>query len=165
MRFACLTAAAPGDDLAAKCAAIAAGGCQGVETLVFPHDDLTRWQAELRRAADDAGLAVAAVILGGLALYVPGQEGWIAEAMQAVGELGAGVLMTPEFRAQDPLPLFPPHPLPPAAEAAQVERTLALVDGWATQFQVPVLLEPLTAFEGRFWRRRDAPSALACQTA
>ncbi len=120
MRFACLTGVAPGADLAAQCAAIAAAGCQGVETLLFPHDDLEAWQATVRQATLNAGLDVAAVILGGLALYQPGQESWLVEAIQAVGELGGGVLMTPEYRPQDPLPLFPPYPAPSIAEIEQV---------------------------------------------
>ena len=40
VRFACLTGVAPGTDLAAQCAAIAAAGCLGVETLLFERADL-----------------------------------------------------------------------------------------------------------------------------
>lgn len=152
MRFACVTGVAPGADLAEKCAAIAAAGCTGVETLLFQQDDLGKWQSTLREAATDAGLEVAAVILGGLALYRPGQESWVVEAMQAVGELGGGVLLTPEYRAQDPLPIFPPYPAPSAAEIAQVMDAMAVIDAAARRFEVPVFLEPLTQFEGRFWR-------------
>ena len=152
MRFACLTGVAPGADLAAQCAAIASAGCAGVETLVFPHDDLGQWQAEMRVAAGNAGLEVAAVILGGLALYQPGQESWLAEAIQAVGELGSGVLLTPEYRPQDPLPIFPPYPTPSQAEVEQVARAMAVIDDAAREHATPVFLEPLTQFEGRFWR-------------
>lgn len=152
MRFACLTGVAPGDSLAERCAAIAAAGCTGVETLVFPHDDLDQWQASLRNAASNAGLGVAAVILGGLALYQPGQESWLAEAIEAVGQLGAGVLMTPEYRPQDPLPIFPPYPAPSQAEIDQVARAMVVVNEEARRHQVPIFLEPLTQFEGRFWR-------------
>jgi sugar phosphate isomerase/epimerase len=152
MRFACLNQVDPGADLAAQCAAIAEAGCQGVETLVFPHNDLASWQATLRRATSDAGIEVAAVILGGLALFRPGQEAWLAEAIHAVGELGAGALLTPEYRPQDPLPLFPPYPLPSPAEMEQVAQAMAVVNGAATLYQVPIFLEPLTPFEGRFWR-------------
>jgi sugar phosphate isomerase/epimerase len=143
---------APGTDLAAQCAAIAAAGCRGVETLVFPHDDLGRWQVSLHRAATDAGLEVAAVILGGLALFQPGQTSWVVEAIHAVGELGGGVLMTPEYRPQDPLPIFPPYPEPSPAEIEQVALAMAVVDEVARSHQVAVFLEPLTPFEGRFWR-------------
>jgi sugar phosphate isomerase/epimerase len=152
MRFACLSGVAPGADLAAQCAAIAAAGCRGVETLVFPHDDLSSWQATLRRASSDAGIEIAAVILGGLALFQPGQETWIVEAIHAVAELGSGVLLTPEYRPQDPLPLFPPYPPPSEAEVEQVEQGLALISGAASIYKVPIFLEPLTPFEGRFWR-------------
>ena len=152
MRFACLTGVAPGADLAEKCVAIAAAGCQGVETLVFPNDDLGTWQATLRQAAANAGLEVAAVILGGLALYQPGQESWVAEAIQAVGELGGGVLMTPEYRPQNPLPIFPPYPAPSPGEVEQVARVMATVDAAARRYEVAIFLEPLTQFEGRFWR-------------
>jgi sugar phosphate isomerase/epimerase len=152
MRFACLTGVAPGADLAAQCASIAAAGCTGVETLLFPNDDLGRWQATLQQAAANVGLKVAAVILGGLALYQPGQEGWLAEAIPAIAELGGGVLMTPEYRPQNPLPIFPPYPAPAVAEVEQVRRALQVVDEAARRYQVPIFLEPLTAFEGRFWR-------------
>jgi sugar phosphate isomerase/epimerase len=161
MRFACLSGVAPGADLAAQCAAIAAAGCAGVETLVFAQDNLIAWQAELRAATANAGLAVAAVILGGLALYTPGQEAWLPEVMHAVAELGGGVLLTPEYRPQHPLPIFPPYATPSAAEVAQVERSLAIVDDAARRYQVPVFFEPLTPFEGRFWRDVAAAQA-AC---
>ena len=152
VRFACLTGVAPGTDLAAQCAAIAAAGCLGVETLLFERADLGAWQAEMRQAAGNVGLEIASVILGGLALYQPGQEAWLAEAIHAVGELGGGVLMTPEYRPQDPLPIFPPYPAPSPAEIEQVAQALAVVDQAARLHHVPVFLEPLTAFEGRFWR-------------
>lgn len=139
-------------ELAEKCAAIAAAGCAGVETLLFPNDDLGKWQATMRQAAGNAGLDVASVILGGLALYQPGQEQWLAEAIQAVGELGAGVLMTPEYRPQEPLPIFPPYPAPSVAESEQVMRAIAVVDAAARRYSVSIFLEPLTQFEGRFWR-------------
>jgi sugar phosphate isomerase/epimerase len=95
---------------------------------------------------------VAAVILGGLSLYESGQESWLVEAMHAVKELGAGVLMTPEYRPQDPLPLFPPFSVPSEAEMMQVAQAMSTVDEAARRLQAPVFLEPLTQFEGRFWR-------------
>ena len=128
MRFACVTGVAPGADLAEQCANIAAAGCMGVETLLFPHDDLEKWQSALRRAAANAGVEVVSVILGGLALYQAGQESWLVEAMQVVCELHAGVLMTPEYRPQSPLPIFPPYPAPGARELEQVARAMAVVD-------------------------------------
>jgi len=152
MRFACLNTVAPGADLAAQCAALASAGCAGVESLLFPTGDLEKWQSAMREAAANAGIEVASVILGGLALYRAGQEAWVAEAIQAVGELGAGALMTPEYRPQDPLPLFPPYPEAGAAEIAQVARVMAVVDDTARRCQTKVFLEPLTPFEGRFWR-------------
>jgi sugar phosphate isomerase/epimerase len=152
MRFACLTGVAPGDDLAAQCAAIADAGCRGVETLLFRYQSLGAWQSEMRQATGDAGVELASVILGGLALYQPGQNSWLAEAIHAVGELGGGVLMTPEYRPQDPLPIFPPYPAPAPAETEQVAQALSVVDQASRQHQVSIFLEPLTAFEGRFWR-------------
>lgn len=152
MRFACLNTIAPGTDLAEQCAAIAAAGCTGVETLLFPHDALEPWQELLKTSTANAGLRPVVVILGGLALYAPGQEGWLAEALQAVAEIGAAALLTPEYRPQDPLPLFPPYPAPDPAAAAQVEQAVDLVDGLSRRLAVPVYLEPLTPFEGRFWR-------------
>jgi sugar phosphate isomerase/epimerase len=152
MRFACFNSVAPGRDLAEQCAAIAQAGCSGVETLVFPEQDLADWQRVVRHSAGAAGLKVAAVILGGLALYRPGQMAWVVEAMQAVAELGAAVLITPEYRAQEPPPLFPPYPAPPLDEQREVSAALAEIDATARRLRSPVFLEPLTQFEGRFWR-------------
>lgn len=152
MRFACVNIAAPGADLATQCAFIAEAGCAGVETLLFPNEQLEGWQQTIRQATSNAGLEIASVILGGLALYQKGQESWLAEAIQAVGEVGGGVLMTPEYRPQDPLPLFPPYSQASVAEIEQVARAMAIVDGAARRRQTSVFLEPLTPFEGRFWR-------------
>lgn len=163
MRFACLNTVAPGADLAAQCAAIAAAGCAGVETLLFPGTPLESWQELLKTATADAGIRPAVVILGGLALYAPGQELWLGEALQAVAEVGAAVLMTPEYRPQDPLPLFPPYPLPDPAAAAQVERAIDLVDVLSRRLAVPVYFEPLTPFESRFWREVATVQAVCAQ--
>jgi sugar phosphate isomerase/epimerase len=151
-RFACLTTVVPGRSFTEQCGFLAAAGCDGLETIVFPETDLSRWQAEVRGGAEGAGLQVAAVILGGLALYRAGQSAWVGEAMHAVAELGAGVLITPEYRAQDPLPLFPPYVDPPAQERSRVEAALSEISEAATRLSLPVLLEPLTQFESRFWR-------------
>ena len=97
-----------------------------------------------------------------LALYEPGFPPWAREALHAVAELGAVALVTPEYRAQDPLPLFPPYPAPPAHERANVDAALDEIGALAARFGARVALEPLTPFEGRFWR--DAAGALrACQ--
>src|SRR5215204_5478321 len=116
IKFACVTMVAPGATLAEQCANIAAAGCTGIETIIFPTTPLAHWQQEIRNAADNAGVQIVAVILGGLALNQPGQLPWIGEALHAIKEIGAAGLITPEYRAQDPLPLFPPFPTPPVEE-------------------------------------------------
>ncbi|MBC8161666.1 MAG: sugar phosphate isomerase/epimerase [Roseiflexaceae bacterium] len=156
MRFACLTTIAPGSTLAAKCAAIAEAGCTGIETIVFPDTPLEAWQAEVRHALVSAELELAVVIVGGLKLYEADGLAWARAALQAIAELGAAALITPEYRAQEPLPLFPPYPPPPADEQAQVETALAELGALAVARNIPLLLEPLTQFESRFWR--DVPT-------
>jgi sugar phosphate isomerase/epimerase len=152
MNFACVTMAAPGATLAEQCANIGAAGCAGVETIIFPDTSLEVWQEEIRRAADNAGVQIVAVILGGLALNRPGQLPWIGEALHAINGVGAAGLITPEYRAQDPLPLFPPFPAPPAEEQAQVDAALDEISAIVTRLNGRLLLEPITQFESRFWR-------------
>lgn len=154
-RFACLTPCVPGKTLAEQCALIAAAGCTGVETIIFPDTPLAQWQQEFQRCAGDNGLQPVAVIVGGLALYQPGQLPWIKEALQAIGETGAAALITPEYRAQDPLPLFPPYPAPPAAEQAQVMSNVVAISEMVRALHMALWLEPITQFESRFWRAVD----------
>lgn len=163
MQFAALTTIAPGDTLSAQCEAIAASGCSGVETLVFADTPLEQWQNELRQATDNAGVQPVAVILGGLALYRPGQISWVCEALHAIAELKkAAALLTAEYRAQDPLPLFPPYPPPSPAEQAHVDHALNEISRIATALEMQVFFEPITQFESRFWR--DVRTVLAvCQ--
>jgi sugar phosphate isomerase/epimerase len=158
MKFACLTTIAPGKTLAEQCATIAAAGCAGVETIVFPNTSLERWQQEIRTATDNAGLQTVAVILGGLALYQPDFPAWVSEALQAIKEVGAAALLTPEYRAQDPLPLFPPYPAPPAKEQAHVDAALDKISTVVTKLDMQLCLEPISQFESRFWR--DVESVL-----
>jgi sugar phosphate isomerase/epimerase len=113
---------------------------------------LDGWQQEVKHAANNAGLQVAAVILGGLALYRPGQTLWIKEALAAIHEVGGAALLTPEYRAQEPLPLFPPYPPPPAAEQDQVDWALEEISTEVARLNIPLFLEPITQFESRFWR-------------
>lgn len=155
LRFACLTPCVPGKTLGEQCAVIAAAGCTGVETIIFPDTPLVRWQQEFQRCTSDNGLQPVAVILGGLALYQPGQLPWIKEALQSIAATGAAALITPEYRAQDPLPLFPPYPAPPAAEQAQVMSNVVAISEMVRALRMALWLEPITQFESRFWRAVD----------
>lgn len=155
LRFACLSTVAPGRDLAEQCDLIGRAGCRGVETLVFPHVDLAAWQAELDAACRGAGIEPAVVILGGLSLYVPGQLPWIREALAAIGELGAAALITPEYRPQDPLPLFPPYPAPPIDGVNLVMGAVEEIVQTGAQLGVSIYGEPLTPFESGYWRCLD----------
>lgn len=152
MKFACVAAGVPGRNFAEQCAAIGGAGMGGVETIVFPNTALELWQAETRAAAADAGIAVVTVILGGLALHRTGQEAYVREAMQAIAELGAGVLLTPEYAAQDPLPIFPPYPAAPADEHARVREAMRAIGRLASDLRCAVHVEPITQFESRHCR-------------
>ena len=152
MRFACLNTVAPGPSLAEQCAAIAQTGCAGVETIVFPTTHLEAWQREVRTATTNAGLEVAVVIVGGLALHREGQMPYVREAAHAIHELGAAMLLTPEYAAQDPLPLFPPFPAPHADERTRVHAAMREIGALATALNLRVLIEPITHFESRLCR-------------
>jgi len=160
MKFAAITDIAPGDSLLGQCEMIAAAGCQGFETLIFPEISIERWQKEVRRAASATGLELVTVILGGgLDLYLPQKMTWVREALNAIAEVGAAALLTPEYRPQHPLPLFPPYPAPPQAEQEQVDRAVNEIGQQATHLEMPVFFEPITQFESRSWR--DVETVLA----
>lgn len=160
MKFAALTAIAPGNTIEEQCMAIAASGCSGIETLVFPDTPLEQWQTKLRRATENANVQPVAIILGGLALHQPGQINWVSETLAAIAELKAAALLTVEYQAQDPLPIFPPYPKPPLAEQAQVDAAMAEISQIATKLDLPIYLEPITQFESRFWRDVDTVLAI-----
>jgi sugar phosphate isomerase/epimerase len=155
MNFSYLTNAAPGNDLYAQCDIISKAGCQGIETLLLPGTDLGLWQTTLRKGASDHGLEIPVVIIGGLALFKQGQMGWVREALHAVSEIGAGVLITPEYQSQDPLPLLPPFPPPPPDEQALVDQSVQEIGEIAAKNQINVFCEPITPFQSRFWRDTD----------
>jgi sugar phosphate isomerase/epimerase len=159
MKFSFLASSAPGSSLEEQCEAIRKSGCQGVEALLLPSMGIEQWQADLGRAASHQGLDVAAVIVGGLALYKPGQLGYVSEAFHAVRELGAGALVTPEYRPQDPLPLLPPYPPPPTEEQTAVDEALEAMSELAGGLGLEVFFEPITPFQSRFWR--DTETVLA----
>ena len=163
MRFACLNTVAPGTSFAEQCAAIAQAGCEGVETIVFPSTDLDAWLCEVRATTMDMGLEVVAVIVGGLALHREGHMQYVRAAMQATCELGASSLLTPEYAAQNPLPLFPPFPAPGADERARVMAAMGEIGALVTSLKGRVLIEPITPFESRFCR--SVADALALCTA
>ncbi len=165
LRFACLTTVAPGRTLADQCAAIAAAGCTGVETILFPSTPLAAWVQEFSQAVAEHGLTPTAVILGGLALYRPGQSAWVDEAIAALAEVGAPALITPEYRAQDPLPLLPPFPAPAPEEADQVAQAVAAIAQSCADHRVPLYLEPITQFEGRFWQTLEQVTAVCASVA
>ena len=151
MNFSYVMPQASGDALAGQCNLIQQAGCLGVEVLLLPSTPIDQWQAELQRAATDHGLAVATVIIGGLTLFQPGQSRYLNEAMSAAHDLGAGVLVTPEYRPIDPLPLQPPYSEPPESEKNQVDQALAEISATASRLGQPVFFEPITQFQSRFW--------------
>lgn len=163
LRFACLTTVAPGRSLAEQCDAIAASGCTGAETIIFNDTPLDAWVKEFAGATSTAGLTPAVVILGGLALYRPGQTTWIREALAVVAEVGAAALVTPEYRMQEPLPLFPPFATPAPDEAEHVATALLDIAEQCARLGVALHLEPITQFEGRFWRTLDQVTPIAAQ--
>jgi sugar phosphate isomerase/epimerase len=152
MRFSCLNGVAPAATLDAQCEMIAAAGCAGVDTLVFPNDSLDAWQNSVQAAARNHDLEVVSVIIGGLALHRMDQSAYLREAVHAIAGLGAMALVTPEYEPQSPLPLFPPFASPSAEERWQVERGLLTLSEAATQHGVTVCIEPITQFESRHCR-------------
>ena len=110
--------------MAEQCDAIAAAGCTGAETIIFADTPLDLWSREFASATAASGLTPAVVILGGLALYRPGSASWVDEALAAIAEVDAATLVTPEYRAQEPLPLFPPFAAPSPEEAEHVATAL-----------------------------------------
>jgi sugar phosphate isomerase/epimerase len=152
MKFSFLTGSAPRSDLYSQCEAIALAGCEGIENLLLPGTYLEGWQKTVASTAHDHGLEIAAVIVGGLALYQPGQTSWLSEAFHAIKELGAGALVTPEYRSQDPLPLLPPYESAHQDEQACVDEAVQQMNQLASQLKLNVFFEPITAFQSRFWR-------------
>jgi sugar phosphate isomerase/epimerase len=155
MKFSFLAPSVPGPGLEAQCEAIRRSGCQGVEALLLPSMPIEPWAAELRQAASDQGLEIPAVIVGGLALFQPGQLSYVSEAFEAIHELGAGALVTPEYRPQDPLPLLPPYPPPSLDEQKAVDEALEAISEMAAKLSLEVYFEPITPFQSRFWRNTD----------
>jgi sugar phosphate isomerase/epimerase len=158
MRFSCLSGVAPASSIEEQCAWIAAAGCAGVDTIVFPHDSLESWQSRVAAAAKNSSLDVVSVIIGGLALHRRDQSAYLREAVHAIAGLNAMALVTPEYEPQSPLPLFPPFAAPGAEERWQVERGLAVLSEAAAQHGVTVCVEPITQFESRHCR--DVAGAL-----
>jgi sugar phosphate isomerase/epimerase len=158
MKFSCLNGVAPATTLEAQCALIAASGCAGVDTILFPNAALEQWQRNIVAAASDHNLEIVSVIIGGLALHRMDQSAYLREAVHAIAEVGAIALVTPEYEAQSPLPLFPPFAAPSTEERWLVERGLLVLSEAATRHAMTVCIEPITQFESRHCR--DVTGAL-----
>lgn len=157
LKFSFCACATPGKTLDEQCAMIAASGCQGVEAIVFKDTNFDAWQAEITRVAGNHHLDPNMVILGGLALNEPGEASWVKEALEAIKGIGASALLTPEYRAIDPIPLFPPFPEAPQAEQEQVMQAIEDISSHARQLKVGVVFEPILQFMTRFWYTTDKP--------
>lgn len=158
MRFSCLSGVAPASTIEEQCALIAAAGCAGIDTLIFPHDSLESWQCRMTAAAKNNNLEIVSVIIGGLALHRMDQSSYLREAMHAIAGLRAMALVTPEYEPQSPLPISPPFAEPSAEERWQVERGMLVLSEAATRHKINVCLEPITQFESRHCR--DVAGAL-----
>lgn len=153
MRFSCFTAAAPVGNLEQQCAVIAQSGCAGVETICFPQQSLERWQAGLQTVTNNAGIEVAAVIVGGLALHRENQDGYVQEALHAVASLPSAIaVITPQYEAQAPMPLLPPHPAADPLATQRVRDAFEMIDQTSARLNLRVCIEPVTQFESQFCR-------------
>lgn len=108
------------------------------------------------------GLAVAAVIIGGLALHRQPQMDYIERALQAIATLpDALAVVTPQYEAQSPLPISPPYATPRINEIQRVQEAMQAIDAIAVKTGVRVCIEPITQFESQFCRDVDGALLLA----
>ena len=163
LHFSYATEAVPGKSLDEKCDRIKMAGCQGFEGIVFPDSNLVSWQKEIQRASSNHGLKPIVIILGNLSLYKAGEMTWVREALPAIAELGAAALLTPEYRAQDPIPLFPPYPKPEVAEQVRIVEAMGEISQIASRLNFDIYCEPLHPFISRFWRNVDDTLDLCIQ--
>jgi sugar phosphate isomerase/epimerase len=151
----------PGDTFAEKLSNIAAFGFEGVEVRLLEDDMHPNKLEEIEKAIEESILKPSSTICITKGFMVPldskeNLEIKVASARASLdvsARLGVGVFVTPEYRPQNPLPLWDgPRPMT-TFEEELLYTLMAEVAEYAEKVKGMALLEPINRYENHFYYR------------
>ena len=161
MKLACNTRIVSGDTIGEKISKIATFGFEGVELRLLEEDLHPKKVDEILQAIEESTLKPSSTICITKGFMVPldsreNLEIKIASARASLdvsARLGTGVFVTPEYRPQNPLPLWDgPRPTT-SLEEDLIYTLMSEVAEYAEKVNGLVLLEPINRYENHYYYR------------
>jgi sugar phosphate isomerase/epimerase len=162
---------APGQTPREQLAFLRRHGFSGMELrLTLPDADLPPYLSSLREALEQTGMRICSLITpdATFSRAFDGREAMEAKLASLIrnvriaGPLGAVSLFCPEYRAQQPLPLWTPAPPMTDAERALLVELLSRAAQVAEQVGGVIVVEPLNRYETHLVHRLESAADL-CQ--
>jgi sugar phosphate isomerase/epimerase len=159
MKLACNIRLVPGETYAEKCALIASYGFEGVELRFLEEDTLPEKVDELENALAHANLRPASIVTINPGFMVPldSKENLAIKiasakaAMDLSARFGVGAFVTPEYRAQTPLPLWNGPRRWTQPEEELLYSLMSETAIYAEKVNGFALLEPINRYETHFY--------------
>lgn len=173
MKIACSAKLAPGNTFEEKLASLEALGYQGIEARVMEDAATPERIDRMEEALSASPLEVCSVIVPS-AVYMSPLDSKAAlrekvknakRALDVGSRLGGGVFITPEYYAQQPLPLWD-RPEPLSARDRDRELLLGLlseVADYAEKVSAVAVLEPINRYETRFYHTIEEVASVCNQ--
>ena len=161
MKLACNTRMVPGNTFAEKLSNIAAFGFEGVEVRLLEEDMQSDKLDEIVQAIEESVLkpSSAVCITKGFMVPLDSKENLeikIASARASLdisARLGIGAFVTPEYRPQNPLPLWDGPRQMTKFEEELLYHLMSEVAEYAEKVNGLALLEPINRYETHFYFR------------
>lgn len=160
MRLGCLSTLLPGETTGERFSQAVEIGLEALEFLVFPDTDLAAWLEEIQEGSAVTGLGVCALIAC-QNLLDPSHLPWFKEVLEVAAEVGAVVVVTPEYAGRNPPAGMPPLPPPPEGELEMVRELISQMASYAQRLGARLAVEAINRYETRFARSLGEAVALA----
>jgi sugar phosphate isomerase/epimerase len=151
----------PGDTFAEKLSKIAAFGFEGVEVRLLEEDMHPKKLDDILKALEESQIKPSSTVCITKGFMVPLDSkenleiklGSARASLDVSARLGVGVFVTPEYRPQNPLPLWDgPKPMT-SLEKELLYTLMAEVAEYAEKVNTLALLEPINRYENHFYYR------------
>ena len=148
----------PGETFREKLYTAAEMGFEGLEIRIPEEEAVEENIREAEKALAETGLTACALLVPGAAFarVLDSREALEAKKAHAMGALRLSarlqtpVLLTPEYRSQDPLPLFDVR-RPDAEEQKLLTEFLAFASDYAGRVGTKCFMEPVNRYESHFF--------------
>lgn len=163
MKICCNSRMAPGETFREKLANLERYGFAGIEVRLPEDEALPQRVMEVEEALASSPLVACSVVVPGPIYMAPldsddaknAKLARVKTALELGARLGVGAFVTPEYRAQSPMPLWDPPKSLTARESDLLFSFLGEAADYAEKVSAIGLLEPINRYETHYYHRLE----------